>query len=128
LKVRVYPNECVKRVIAFVPRQHLHLRLIIELCDQTIVLHEATVAAIVRAFANIVLHPTRRAIELKHTELRRQERKPMYAKHQLIEIDRHEIEILEEAEKIINEGIIACNGCAEPTDAESDDDAPRMRR
>ncbi len=119
MKPRVYPNECVKRIIAFVPRDHLHLRLVIELCDQTIVLHEATVAAIVRAFAAVVLHPRRRAVELRHAELSDEERKPFYAKHQLVESGREESEIVEEGEKIISEGSTMYCGCAEPSDAET---------
>jgi len=96
--VRVYRNEEVRRVIAFIPAGHAHVRLILELADQTIVLQEATVAAIVRAYISIVTHPTRRAVELVHVRIA--ERKPMYAEHQLIESGRGEDEVLAEAQRL----------------------------
>ncbi len=98
---RLYPNEAVKRIIAFIPRGHLHTRLILELEDQAIILQEATVAAIVRAYASVALHPTRRATELASRRLPRGERKPLYAEHQLLETGRSEDEILDEAEKAL---------------------------
>jgi len=62
--VRVYPNEKVRRVVAAIPPGHKHVRLVIELEDQTIVLQEAAAAAIARAYVDVVTHPTRRAVEL----------------------------------------------------------------
>ncbi|NOZ88371.1 MAG: hypothetical protein GXO15_00410 [Crenarchaeota archaeon] len=102
-RVRVYPNEAVRRVIAFIPEGHLHVRLVLELDDQTIVLQEATVAAIVRAYASVALHPTRRAVELASRRLGKGERKPFYAEWQLLETGRSEEEVLEEAEKLLEE-------------------------
>jgi len=57
--VRVYPNEKVRRVVAAIPPGHKHVRLVIELEDQTIVLQEAAAAAIARAYVDVVTHPTR---------------------------------------------------------------------
>ena len=96
---RLYPNESVKRIIAFIPRGHLHTRLVIELEDQTIILQEATVAAIVRAYASVAMHPTRRAVELASRRL--EERKPFYAEWQLVETGRREEEVLSEAEELL---------------------------
>ncbi len=98
--VRSYPNEAVKRVIAFIPPGHQHVRVIIELEDQIIVLHEAAVAGIVRAYVNTVLHPSRRAIELTARRLTKAERKPGYADWQLIETGRSEDDVAEEAMRI----------------------------
>ena len=98
--VKTYSNEAVKRVIAFIPPGHQHIRLIIELEDQIIVLHEAAVAGIVRAYANTVLHPSRRAVELAARRLTKAERKPGYADWQLIETGRSEDEVVEEALRI----------------------------
>lgn len=98
MRVRVYRNEDVKRVIAFIPKGHTHARFILELDDQTVILQEATVAAIVRAYISVVAHPTRRAVEFVQAKLT--ERKPTYAEHQLIESGKLEAEVLAEAEEI----------------------------
>ncbi|MEM0119542.1 MAG: hypothetical protein QXJ38_04045 [Thermofilaceae archaeon] len=98
VRAKVYRNEEVKRVIAFIPRGHTHTRLILELNDQTLILQEATVAAIVRAYVSVVTHPTRHAVELVQAKLT--ERKPTYAEHQLVESNRPEEEVLAEAEDI----------------------------
>ncbi|ABM80139.1 hypothetical protein Hbut_0267 [Hyperthermus butylicus DSM 5456] len=99
-RARLYPNECVKRVVAFIPEGHMHARLIIELCDQKIILHEAAVAGIVRAYAMVALHPTRRAVELKAQRLSKRERKLGYAEWQLVETNRPEKEVLAEAMEV----------------------------
>lgn len=92
--VKVYRNEDVERVIAFVPPGHKHVRLLIELKDAAVVLQEATVAAIVRAYVDVVTHPTRRAVELVSRRL--SERKEGYAEVQLVETGRGEEEVLAE--------------------------------
>ena len=103
-RLRVYRNEDVERIIAFIPRGHLHTRFIIELGDQTIVLQEATVAALVRAYAMVAAHPVRRAVELQGRRLQRGERKPFFADWQLLETGRPEEEVLREAEELLARG------------------------
>lgn len=103
---RVYRNEDVRRLVAFIPGGHKHLRLLLELSDQALILQEATVAAIVRAYVSIVTHPLRRAVELRLTEL--EERKHLYARHQLIEAERSEAEVLEEAQHVWREALRTC--------------------
>ncbi len=97
-KVKVYPNNGVRRIIAFIPRGHHHVRLLIEFEDQAIILQEATIAAIVRAYAATALHPTRRAIELVSSQP--VNRKHGFAKWQLVESSRSEEEVLEEADSL----------------------------
>lgn len=99
-KVRLYPNEGVRRVVAAIPPGHKHLRLLIELEDQTIVLHEATVAAIARAYVDVVTHPTRRAVELIGRTV--EDAKSGYAKHQLVESGRGEHDILAEVALLLS--------------------------
>jgi len=99
MQARVYRNEDVKRVVAFVPRGHKHVRVLIELADAAIVLQEATVAGIVRAYIDVTLHPSRRAVELVSRRL--EERKSGFAKHQLVESGRDEDEVLREIEEIL---------------------------
>ena len=84
LAARLYPNECVRRVTAFIPPGHRHIRLLIEFSDgKAIILHEATVAGIVRAYTSTALHPTRKAVSLSSSDL--EKRKPGYARWQLVE-------------------------------------------
>ncbi len=116
-KPKLYPNECVKKVVIGIPRDHLHVRAVIELCDQSIVLHEATIAAIARAFLEVVLHPVKKAVKL---ELKRVEKdkKPFYAEYQLLEVEEDEHRVVEELEKVLKEAEKIVCGCAKPADAE----------
>lgn len=95
MRLKIYRNEDVKRVVAFIPEGHIHARLILELDDQTIILQEAIAAAIVRAYASVAMHPIRRAVELIGSKLT--ERKPNYAEYQVLESGRSEEEVLREA-------------------------------
>ena len=96
VNVRVYRNEDVKRVVAFIPPGHRHVRILIEFNDQTIVLQEATTAAIVRAYIDIVTHPSRKAVEMITKQIPSSERKQGYAEFQLVESNRSEDEIISE--------------------------------
>lgn len=98
-----YRNCDIERVVAVVPRGHKHLRLIIELPDQVIVFSEATVAAIVRAYIDVVTHPTRRATELIARKFQPEEIKPTYSECQLVESLRRD----EEVQKILED--LACD-------------------
>lgn len=100
--IKFYRNEDVVKVVGVIPKGHHHLRLLIFFKDQVIVLHEATVAAIVRAYVDIVSHPTRRAVELVQTRLGRDVRKLGYAEVQLVDSLRSEDEILNEYNVLFN--------------------------
>lgn len=102
MQVRVVRNQDVRRVLIGIPREHRHIRVILDIGDAMLVLQEATVSNIMRAFLNILLHPQRAAIELKCTKLK--ERKSGYAEYQLIESDRSEKDVLAEISKIIAGG------------------------
>lgn len=96
----IYKNEDINRIVAFIPPGHKHIRLLIETKDQCILLQEATIAAIVRAYINITTHPTRKAVELIRTCI--SYGKKNYAKYQLIESNRLENEIIDEVMNSIN--------------------------
>uniref|UniRef100_A0A7C3SKY7 Uncharacterized protein n=1 Tax=Thermofilum pendens TaxID=2269 RepID=A0A7C3SKY7_THEPE len=98
MSTKVYRNDEVKRVVAFIPRGHAHVRLLLELRDQAIILNEATLAAITRAYLSVLLHPLRKAVEMRLVRL--PERKALYAEYQLLETERSEDEVLAEAEEI----------------------------
>ncbi len=99
-QARVYPNSGVRRVIAFIPPGHYHTRFILELEDQTLILQEASVAGIVRAYTLTAIHPSRRAVELVGRRLVKSERKPGFAEWQLVETGRREEDVLHEALRI----------------------------
>lgn len=99
-ELRVYRNSDILKIVAFIPPCHRHLRLVLITRDQVVVLQEATVAAMVRAYIDIVTHPTRRAVEYIQVRLDK-EKKPEYAEYQLIESNRAEIEIVNEMSKLL---------------------------
>ena len=104
-QIRVYRNEDLQRVVAFIPRGHLHVRLLLEFSDGLrIVLQEASVSAITRAFLDVVLHPRRRAVELVLSRVD-EGRKPGYARYQLIESGRAEEEVLSYVEEVLGEEV-----------------------
>ncbi len=104
----LYPNECVSRIIAAIPPGHYHLRLVLEFRDGIrIVLHEATVAAVVRAYINIVTHPSRRGVILESRRLGKSERKHGYAEWQLVE-NGDEDEAIREIVEVLGKARVAC--------------------
>lgn len=98
--VKVYRNEDIRRIVAFIPKGHRHIRIMIETDTERMVFQEATIASLIRAYINVKLHPSRNAIELETVKL--EERKPGYASHQLIETGKDESHILEEIPCILN--------------------------
>ncbi len=85
-EIHVYSNSDVEKIVAGIPSGHYHTRFAIFLKDQVIILQEATVAALVRAYAYTSIHPTRRGIILVQKLLGSNEKKHGFAKYQLIEI------------------------------------------
>lgn len=92
-KVMKYRNCDIERIVAIIPTGHRHLRMIVEFPDQVIVLNEAAVAAIVRAYIDIITHPQRSSLELVVKRFRPEEIKPTYSECQLIESDTTEEEL-----------------------------------
>ena len=108
----LYPNQCVRRIVAAIPPGHHHIRLLIEFEDGTrIILHEATVAAITRAYIDIVTHPTRRGTMMTLRRLGRSERKLGYAEWQLVEEGGEE-----EALRVLTEALASAETC-KPADS-----------
>jgi hypothetical protein len=80
----VIKNEEIMELLLDVPEGHRHLRARFALADGSeIVLQEATVANLVRAYVTIKTHPSTNGLRLKGTRL--EERKEGYAEWQLIE-------------------------------------------
>ena len=96
--VKILRNSDVKRIIAFIPKGHKHVRLYIELENEKFIFQEATIDAILRAYINVITHPTKKAVELVVTNVK--EKKEGYADYQHLETSRNEEEIILEMEKI----------------------------
>lgn len=77
-------NADIREVEMSIPRGHRHLRTVIRLENgDKIVLQEATVANLVRAYVTIKTHPQRESVRLRGVELRK--RKEGFADWQLLE-------------------------------------------
>lgn len=77
-------NEDIREMRIEVPEGHKHLRTTLSLQDGSeLVLQEATVANLVRAYVTVKTHPQKSSILLKGTAL--SDKKPGFADWQLIE-------------------------------------------
>jgi len=96
----VFSNEDLSHAILAVPEGHRHLRLAITTKDgDAIVLQEAAVAAVVRAYTTIKTHPAKRAVKMVSLQL--PERKKDYAENQLIEADAADEDVAREITEIL---------------------------
>jgi len=82
-------NEDVVEVIAEIPEGHKHLRTTLRLQDGTeLVMQEATVANMVRAYVSVKTHPRKVRVTMKGVNL--EKRKEGYAEWQLLEEEDNE--------------------------------------
>jgi len=96
----IIKNEDIASAILAVSSGHRHLRLAISTTEgETIVLQEATVAAIVRAYTAIKTHPTRKAVKL--VSALPEGVKKGYAKNQLMEVDSSDEDVVTEMTELI---------------------------
>jgi len=85
----IIKNEDMDSVLLAVPEGHRHLRLALTTKDgKKVVLQEAAVAAIVRAYVTVKTHPQMRAIKL--ISAKPEHLKEGYAADQLIESEADE--------------------------------------
>jgi hypothetical protein len=104
-RVKKIRNAQVQRILLGVPRSHKHLRAVLELTDGTkLILHEATLASIVRAFLFAKLDPVQDAVELMGSELT--ERRAGFAEYQLLVTEKASKRVKAELTNILeqNEG------------------------
>jgi hypothetical protein len=82
----VIRNSDIVEVVLAVPEGHTHLRATLRLADGTsLILQEATVANLVRAYVAIVTSPTRRSLRLVGRQVEPSQLKEGYAPWQLLE-------------------------------------------
>ena len=85
-KRRVLANADIAEIVLASPRGHQHLRATIKLhTGEEIILQEATVANLVRAYVGIKTHPQRRSYRLIGRELAEAQKKKGFADWQLLE-------------------------------------------
>ena len=77
-------NEDIKEILVEIPEGHRHIRTKITLQDDTeLVLQEAAVANITRAYITVKTHPQKESVKLKGRQLT--DKKDGYADWQLLE-------------------------------------------
>jgi len=102
-KIHIIRN--VDRVLIGVPVGHHHLRVFIQLKNESsLVFQEATIANILRAYTTVKTHPTIRAQELKMEAFTTQPLKEGFATHQLLETSRKSEDIEGELRTLLEKG------------------------
>jgi hypothetical protein len=77
-------NEDIKEILVEIPEGHRHIRTKITLQDDTeMVLQEAAIANITRAYITVKTHPQKESVKLKGRQLT--DKKDGYADWQLLE-------------------------------------------
>lgn len=77
-------NEDIRELVLEAPEGHKHLRAVLLLATgEELVLQEATLANLVRAYITAKTHPAKSAVRMKGRKL--EERKQGYAEWQLLE-------------------------------------------
>lgn len=85
---RVLTNTDIVEISMAAPEGHRHLRTTLTLASgESIVLQEATVANLVRAYVTLKTHPQKQAVRLRGRELDDADKKPGFAAWQLLEED-----------------------------------------
>ncbi|OYT49671.1 MAG: hypothetical protein B6U73_05080 [Desulfurococcales archaeon ex4484_204] len=111
MAVKVLKNQDVKRVVAFIPRGHRHVRLAIETSwGDVIILQQAVVDAVLRAYAQVAAHPVRRGVELRLARIGKELRKEGFAEWQLVESSRPEDDVVEELTRTYLDALLKGGG------------------
>ena len=85
-KQRILANADIAEIVLAPPQGHQHLRATIKLhSGEEIILQEATVANLVRAYVGIKTHPKKRSCRLIGRELVEDEMKKGFATWQMLE-------------------------------------------
>jgi hypothetical protein len=85
---RVLANSDVEEITLSVPAGHRHLRAALRLrSGEELLLQEATVAALVRAYVTVKTHPVKSGIRLIGRQMEDDGKKPEFASWQLLEGD-----------------------------------------
>lgn len=94
-------NDEVDRVLMGIPKDHKHVRTMLEIRNKRLILQEATIASIVRAFTTLKTHPTLHGVELRKRTC--ETRKNGYAAHQLLESEKSSDDVILEMHHIMQQ-------------------------
>lgn len=107
IKKTLLCNKDVESAILAVPQGHRHLRLTLtDRAGGTIILQEATVAAIVRAYTTVKTHPVKNAVKL--VSVKPEKLKKGYAADQLVEVVETEKKIILEVSELLEAASREC--------------------
>lgn len=88
MRRRVLATTDIREIKLGIPPGHQHLRATLRLqSGEELVLQEATVAGLVRAFVAVKTHPLKTEVRLTGREMPEKETKPGFAVWQLLEED-----------------------------------------
>ena len=88
---RVLANADIAEIEVAPPAGHVHLRATLKLqSGESIVLQEATLASLLRAYVSIKTHPLTKSVRLVGQELNEAERKKGFAEWQFLEVENEE--------------------------------------
>ncbi len=88
MRRRVLATTDIREIEVGIPPGHQHLRATLRLhSGEELVLQEATVAGLVRAFVNVKTHPQKTGVRLAGREMGEGGTKPGFATWQLLEED-----------------------------------------
>jgi hypothetical protein len=94
MKKLMIRNKDVKRILMGFPKNHRHLRTMIEVGNERYILQEATIANIVRTYITLLTHPALEGIELLTRKCK--DRKKGYALYQLLESNKSSEDVVSE--------------------------------
>jgi len=93
--IHIIKNSDITSALLAAPEGHRHLRLALTTNDgDTVVLQEATVAAIVRAYTTVKTHPAKKVVKM--VSAKPAGLKEGYAEDQLIEMDVDDADVVAE--------------------------------
>ncbi len=100
--IKYIRNSDINRVLIGTPKDHKHMRVIIDLKNgDKIIFSEATIANIARAYITIKTHPKISSLELVMKDMKKEDIKEGFSQFQLIETNSDEKIISEEISNIL---------------------------
>lgn len=99
--IRSIANEEINRLLVGIPRGHRHVRAVLQLEDETLILQEATLANLCRAYIRISTDPRPGGQALELSADCSEDRKPGYARCQHLETARRAEEVANELAELL---------------------------
>lgn len=104
MSIRPIANEQIERLLVGVPTGHQHIRAALQLQGETLLLQEATIANLCRAYLRVSTEPRPDAQALELRADAGSSRRAGFALHQLLETDRPASEVADELARLLERG------------------------